>query len=134
MTKIRNDDYCIICGSQNPIGLKLPINRDPKGKAWVSLSLPREFEGYRGIAHGGIVATLLDEMMVHALWGMGVPNVTACLKIRYRKPVLVQNLIRVVGEVTGKKGNMYLAKAWIRDAKGVILAEGESILAPVKSG
>jgi len=130
----RNDDYCIVCGEKNPIGLHLDIKRDESGKAWAKVILPKEFQGYRDIAHGGIVVTLLDEMMVHALWGMGVPNVTAQIKVRFRKPVPVEKPLRVHGEVVQRKGGMYIARGVLKNEDGVVLAEGESLLAVVDQG
>lgn len=130
----RNDDYCIVCGEKNPIGLHLDIKRDERGKAWARVNLPKEFQGYTGIAHGGIVVTLLDEMMVHALWAMGIPNVTAQIKVRFRKPVPIQTPLEVSGEVIGKKSKMYQAFGLLKNREGIVLAEGESLLAPIDQG
>lgn len=126
----RNDEYCVVCGKKNPIGLQLDIEKEGTGEAWARLTLPKEFQGYREVAHGGIVVTLLDEMMVHALWAKGVPNVTARISVRFRKPVPVEAPLFVHGKVTGRKGKMFIAKSTLKDSKGMILAEAESLLAP----
>jgi acyl-coenzyme A thioesterase PaaI-like protein len=109
----------------------MDIKRSEEGRAWAQVVLPKEFQGYEKVAHGGIVASLLDEVMVHALWAKGIPNVTAELRIRFRAPVPVGEPLFVEGRVEGKKGRIFIAKAQLKNLKGEILAEGQSLLASV---
>ena len=96
------DQMCFACGLQNPIGLKLTFRQE--GEAYVTTFIaPREFQGYQGILHGGIVATLLDEVMARYVWQeIAAPAATARLEVRYRRPAPVGCPIEVRGWITGR--------------------------------
>lgn len=65
------------------------------------------FEGYKGIFHGGVVASLLDEVMIKAILARDIYAVTAEMTIRYRLPVRTGERIRFVGKVVNSKGRLY---------------------------
>ena len=104
---------CFACGSLNRHGLGMTIHIEP-GRAWSELTLEPRFEGWDGVAHGGILATLLDEVMGWTMaagddWGL-----TARLSVDYRKPVLVGSDLRV--------------EAWIsRARRRVVETEGRIV-------
>ena len=57
-----SDEYCFACGRNNPIGLHLDFKFD--GDKYIAKkTVPREYQGYKDIVHGGIVTTMLDEAM-----------------------------------------------------------------------
>jgi acyl-coenzyme A thioesterase PaaI-like protein len=90
---------CFACGSLNEHGLGMTIHID-RARAWSELTLEPRFEGWTGVAHGGILATLLDEIMG---WTMAADDdwgVTARLAVDYRKPVPVGSSLRVEGWIT----------------------------------
>src|SRR5438093_10748326 len=79
---------CFACGKGNPDGLQLDFDYDPKKKSVASrLNLPARFQGATGFAHGGIIATLLDEAMAKVNGKAGIRAVTIQLKVLYRKMV-----------------------------------------------
>ncbi len=127
------DDYCFACGKKNPYGLKLDIKTSDDGRSEVEFVPAREYQGYGGILHGGIAATLLDELMVYAAFGLGKPVVTVKLTVKYRKPVPVGRRIRVEAEVVNVSGRKVQARGRITDMEGNILVEGESLMYEVKS-
>ena len=51
---------CFVCGVNNPIGLHLDFWMDGE-QVWTDFTPGREHQGYPGVMHGGLVATLLDE-------------------------------------------------------------------------
>ena len=59
--------------------------------------VPERVQGFAGIAHGGILATILDECMVNTVWLRGGTAVTARLEVRLRRPVAVLTTIRKRG-------------------------------------
>jgi acyl-coenzyme A thioesterase PaaI-like protein len=77
---------CFACGTLNTNGLGLRLHVEP-GRSWVELELHPRFEGWEGIAHGGIVATILDEVMAWALVGEDNWGVTARLSVQFKAPV-----------------------------------------------
>jgi uncharacterized protein (TIGR00369 family) len=93
-----DDNYCFVCGKKNPIGLKLNFSFD--GKTITTEFVPqKEHQGYFNIVHGGIISTLLDEVMVKLAIEMGMPAVTAHMDIRLRKALDVGKRIIVQAEI-----------------------------------
>ncbi len=84
MTTPISDNYCFVCGQNNPRGLKISVAyREAEMAAETEISLPREFQGWADVIHGGILATLLDEMMAHAVWHFAGPGLTLGLEVRF---------------------------------------------------
>ena len=94
--KSERDSYqCFGCSPQNPIGLQLEFWTD--GDVTMAKWLPRKsLEGFMDILHGGIQATLLDEI---ASWAVQTQcktvGVTSSMEISYRRPVMIST-----GEIT----------------------------------
>src|SRR4029450_2695085 len=57
---------CLVCGRQNPHGLKLSLHVDEGGTGGAEFTPRAEHIGFEGIVHGGVLATVLDEAMVWA--------------------------------------------------------------------
>jgi uncharacterized protein (TIGR00369 family) len=104
---------CFACGSLNTHGLHLELHA-ADDRCWVELVLPERFEGWEGIAHGGIVATILDEVMAWALVDHDIWGVTARMQVEFRRPVPIGRPIRAEGRVTA-------ARRRVVEAEGVIL-------------
>lgn len=101
MEQVRNDNGCIICGKDNPTGLQVkPVLNRELQRATLELTIPKRFQGWQGIVHGGILAALLDEVSVHACMSECDQYVTAGIHVRYLKPVPVEQPVRVVAEVS----------------------------------
>lgn len=109
---VNNDDYCFICGSRNPIGLNVKPRMDADGKrACFEVRLPNEYQGWQGMAHGGMIAALLDEVSAYAAMTVAEPIVTASLNVRYLKPVPVGELITARARVSMQKGRSIMTEA-----------------------
>lgn len=86
--EVRDDHFCFGCGRLNAYGLQLTFYRTTDGV--LSLFTPEQrHEGYTGVVHGGIVTTVLDEVMAWALYAQEIWAVTGDLKVRFRRPVAV---------------------------------------------
>ncbi len=124
-----NDAYCFACGKENPIGLKLEFE-EQDGKCITRKTLSREYEGYEGIAHGGILSTMLDEVMVqHLRLAGGEQAVTAKLDLRYRKPTPVGEELTVSGWEDSRKGQFVRMKAKITLPDGTVTVEASAQMA-----
>lgn len=121
-----DDGNCFACGPSNPIGLHVHFDRagDANG-VFARLTLAPEYQGWRGIAHGGIVMALLDEAMAHAAGFAGHRGVTANVSVRFRKPVPLEQTIEVRGHVTWQRRNVLGVKAGVFDTSGQELARAE---------
>jgi acyl-coenzyme A thioesterase PaaI-like protein len=90
---------CFACGSLNTHGLHLELHVDGE-RCWTDLAIPSRFQGWDEIAHGGIVATILDEVMAWSLvdhdnWGL-----TARMTVEFKRPVPLDRPIHAEGWVT----------------------------------
>lgn len=103
--QIRQDHYCFGCGRQNPQGLKLTFYADDRdGSVWTEWTPAREQEGFPGIVHGGLVTTVLDEVMGWMISSQQIWAVTGALNVRFRKPVEIDVPV--------------IARAWIAAESG----------------
>ncbi len=124
-----DDQMCFACGLENPIGLKLTFRQE--GDAYVTTFIPpRDFQGYQGILHGGIMATLLDEVMARYVWQeIAAPAATARLEVRYRRPAPVGCPIEVRAWITDRRGaRVFRTAAEARLADGTLLAEATALV------
>ena len=117
---------CFGCGGGNDDGMKLTFDQDNEKRRIVGrFVLGERYQGGGGMAHGGIIATLLDEVMGKVCRFREVRAVTAELNVEYLKPVNVQNEIVVEGWETEQKGRNLFHVGEIRDAAGGVLARGK---------
>jgi uncharacterized protein (TIGR00369 family) len=124
---LKGDDYCFGCGAANPIGLRLEFDVDEERRSAEATFKPRpEHQGYAGITHGGIMATVLDEAMLKLCWELGIPAVTARLEVELKRAVPVGEELRVRGWITEDKGRLLEAQAEITDSSGEVVARGRS--------
>jgi len=122
---------CFVCGHANPIGLKLDFDYDDSA-AWTWFDSPVCYEGYNGVIHGGIIATLLDEAMAKVILSKGLIAVTADMNIRYRKSLPVGQKVKVSGEITMMKSRTIHTKSLISDEQDIVYAEGTAVYIVVK--
>jgi uncharacterized protein (TIGR00369 family) len=127
MDKQPNSRMCFVCGIENPIGLKLKFYTDDEGRCIARFRPKPEHQGYPGHLHGGIISTLLDEVMGRVLVSQNVWAVTAHLEIKFAKPVPLDEELTVVGDLTRNRSRAYEARGEIRLPDGTVLAEGSGI-------
>jgi acyl-coenzyme A thioesterase PaaI-like protein len=109
------DNYCFVCGKDNPRGLKIKVRYYPDAcAAETALTLPREYQGWADVIHGGILSTLLDEMMAHAVWKFAGPGLTLSMEVRFHHPLKPGEEIAVRGVLTRGDGSRRSAEAEIR--------------------
>jgi len=129
-----NSRHCFICGLENPIGLKLLIYQTSPGVIETDYTAPEHFQGYPGVLHGGIVASILDEISGRAQ--MGDPSAprfmfTGKLEVKYRKNVPTNQPLKIIGKAGKSKGKMAEGWAGIYNQEGELLAEAITLLIDV---
>ena len=105
MKEILRYSGCFVCGEKNVRGLQAKFFFDGS-RAHTDVVADRAFEGYKSIFHGGITATLLDEVMIKSLLAVDKFAVTAEITVRYHAPVLTGDTIRFSGWMTRQKGQI----------------------------
>jgi len=125
---IVSDQLCFGCGQDNAAGLKLIFKKE-QGKASSEFILDRKFQGYQNVIHGGVIAVILDEAMVHAAMSEGLFPVTAEMTIRYKQPLYVEKTLFVEGMLTERGSRILEARAYISDKEnGTVCAESTAKL------
>lgn len=108
--------HCFACGTLNTSGMGLVLHVEPR-RCWTELTLERRFEGWDGIAHGGILCTILDEVMAWSLVGEDNWGLTARLTVEFRKPVRTDQPIRADGWITRSRRRLHDTAAQIVDPR-----------------
>jgi uncharacterized protein (TIGR00369 family) len=120
-----DDGRCFACGPENETGLRLRFERNGQDGVVAQTQLRPEFQGWQGIAHGGIALALLDEAMAHAAGAAGHRGVTASMNARFRKAVPLGVALRIEGRVKWMRRNVLELQASVTDESGTVLVEGE---------
>jgi uncharacterized protein (TIGR00369 family) len=115
---------CFGCGDLNSKGLRLAFRLED-GAAVAEFDPEPQHQGYPGLMHGGLVATILDEAMGWAIYGRGIWAMTARMQVRFRRSVPLDRRLRVSAHVTNERQRLLQARAELRDERGTLLAEGE---------
>jgi uncharacterized protein (TIGR00369 family) len=124
---------CFGCGPANPAGLQLEFLLAEDGAAVCLTALPDRFDGQTGCLHGGIIATLLDEVMSKAARARGLTTMTGRMEIDYLRPVPSGAPIRLEGRIVRSEGRKHWAEARILNARGTALAEGKGLFIEVRA-
>ena len=105
--------YCFACGELNAHGLHLVLHAQDE-RCWAELALEERFQGWDGIAHGGIIAAILDEVMAWALIDHDSWGLTARMTVDYKRPVRIGVPIR--------------AEGWLVDVRRRVMTTGGRII------
>ncbi len=117
-------DGCFGCGPANPNGLHLEFSAAEDGKSFVcDFVLGESFVGPPGHAHGGIIATILDEAMGKANKPRGKVALTREIHVDYLRPVPLHQPLKTVGRVLRVRGRALYNLGEIRNAHGTVLAK-----------
>mgnify|MGYP000091101020 FL=1 len=104
---------CFVCGPDNPTGLKLTFLLE--GEYCIAAFTPGEFHcGYRGITHGGIIFSALDDVMANWLFLRGERAVTAKCNLRYKTPLPTGIPTQLKSWCLKRKGRLAMMASEIR--------------------
>lgn len=135
MRELPHTHSCFVCGESNAAGLRLRFETD--GHLVQTRFWPRpEHIGFKGVMHGGLIATVLDEVMVWAC-AVGTRKFAFCaeLSVRFLSPVQPGEEVIATGELeANRKNRIFEAKAGLRNLSGEILAEATGKYLPIKAG
>jgi uncharacterized protein (TIGR00369 family) len=116
--RARTQNGCVVCGQENPCGLRIHYVREPDGVITAEWRPTENWEGFEGIVHGGIISTVLDEAMSKAVAAMNYEALTAELKVRFRRHVAAGETLRIRGWVVEKANRLVKAEAALTAADG----------------
>ncbi|SDM24839.1 PaaI family thioesterase [Halarsenatibacter silvermanii] len=123
-----DDSYCIVCGEDNPLSLQLDFEHedDEKSRVMTEFTPGEELSGFRGVVHGGIISTLLDEAMAKSIYLQGWQAVTAEMTVRYVEPVNTGETLRVLGWIQEQRRRIIETSSRIENKMGDELARAKA--------
>ncbi|HEX9750222.1 MAG TPA: PaaI family thioesterase [candidate division Zixibacteria bacterium] len=113
---------CFVCGDQNPEGLRIRFYYDDHRQAVADCEADPKFQGYKGVFHGGLAATLLDEIMVKAVLAERRYAMTAEMSVRFKSAIRVGERLHLIGRVTRRRGRLFETEGEIVTSDGAIRA------------
>ena len=133
MIKLPHTRSCFVCGLHNPVGLKLDFETDGRIVRTRFVARP-EYAGFRDALHGGIIATILDEVMV---WACGVHTkrfaFSVELNFRFLQPARPGATLEAIGElVENRRNRLFETRGELRDTAGPVLASATGKYLPLK--
>jgi acyl-coenzyme A thioesterase PaaI-like protein len=123
---------CFACGVRNPSGLHLHF-REEHGEVVTEFTPDARYQGFPGVVHGGILATLLDETLNRQATRERRWMMTGRLDIRYRNAAPVGRTLRVAARTISSRSRMLTAAGEIRlaDDPDTVIAAAEGTFLPV---
>jgi uncharacterized protein (TIGR00369 family) len=128
-----NDDpgnVCFGCSPHNTRGLRLSFVRTSEHAVETHYTAEDHLCGMRGVIHGGIQATLLDEVLgTAARFGLDAEEdvglATVEIRVRYRRPAPSHEALTIRGEFDRVDGKDVHVRGSIVNAEGTLLTEAD---------
>ncbi len=128
--KVADDGMCYVCGKKNKAGFQLDFSHPRPGQLAAEVVFKREHQGFKDIVHGGMVAMVLDEMMVNLAWLEGIPAMTVDLSVRLKRAVPIGQKVLLEGFLEAG-GRVLSLRATAKNPKGNIYATATAKCLPV---
>jgi uncharacterized protein (TIGR00369 family) len=124
---------CLVCGPGNLKGLRLKLFVDPEtGVVQTRFVTLKEHIGFEGVAHGGVIATVLDEVMV---WAASWTGKRFCLcgemSVRYRHRAEVGQPLIFTAQVQSTRSKLIATRGEATDESGRIIATAAGKYVPL---
>lgn len=127
--KQNNSKDCVVCGMDNPFSLKTRTYELENGIVCGITNGAFHHQSYPHRMHGGLITALLDEIIGRAI-NIEEPDtfgVTASLDIKFKKPVPLDEELKVVGKITRNTRMLFEAEGFIESKDGIILATAHAL-------
>lgn len=121
---------CFGCGPDNPHGHHLKVHRRGE-EVRATHVFDERHVGAPGIAHGGAVATVLDDLFGFLLYLIGGPAVTRLLEVRYDSPAILGATYQLAARVARTEGRKLYVEADMRDVRGSLVASASALFLSV---
>ncbi|NBV23136.1 MAG: PaaI family thioesterase [Proteobacteria bacterium] len=135
MAALPHTRSCFVCGESNLHGLRLRFQTD-EARVITRFTPRAEHIGFKGVTHGGILATVLDEIMVWAV-AVNTRRFAYCaeMTVRFQRPARPDEELLVTAElVANRRNKIFDAKAKLHDPSGQIVATATGRYLPVPAG
>ena len=120
--KLEDDQMCFACGLKNPHGLKLDFELDKDNCMRTEFTPQKIHQGFKDIVHGGIIALILDEVMLNLIWKQGKPAVTGKMDVKFKSPCRVGETLHFYGKIKEEEDKIIHTEATAQDKSGKVMA------------
>ena len=127
MNDLRNEaNNCFVCGPSNPIGLNLTFRIEDN--VCLSEFTPLDIHcGYSGVTHGGLIFSVLDDVMANWVFLQGIKAFTAKCDIRYKDALPTGTAVRLEGHCIKQRGRLVIMQGkMIRQDNNELVAETQA--------
>jgi uncharacterized protein (TIGR00369 family) len=133
MNKQPNSDMCFVCGRNNPAGLYLTFYDNGENEVCCDYTVASRYQSYPGIVHGGILASMLDEVVgrVAIIGDHHHFMVSVKLQVLYRHPVPTDTPLKIRGRIVRLRGRLGKAQGEIILPDGKVACEAAITLADI---
>ncbi|MDK2778312.1 MAG: PaaI family thioesterase [Pseudomonadota bacterium] len=120
------DEHCFGCGQNNPNGLQMKFFTNEE-KLRSEIVIPEHFRGWSNLAHGGVITTMLDEIMGWTgIYFLNRFLLTKDIKVRFKLPVFINEGVTIHGWVAEQKSDRQVTlAAELINSKGQVAAKAE---------
>ena len=125
---VTHHDLCFGCGVANLFGLQLELEHTGSGTAAGRFFVKQDHQGPPGYAHGGVVATALDEAMALLVHGEGIAALTRRLEVELLAPTPIGTFAHVRAQLVERDGARVVTSAELAGDDGATVlarARGE---------
>ncbi|MFE9405119.1 PaaI family thioesterase [Streptomyces sp. NPDC006530] len=126
--------HCFGCGDGQPHGLHLAARAGRGVTVTAEFTVREAHQGAPGLAHGGVLATALDETLGSLNWLLRVIAVTGRLETDFARPVPVGTVLHLEAEVTAVAGRKIYSRATgrIGGPEGPVAVRAQALFIEVK--
>ena len=123
-----NSHDCIICGIDNPYGVKAPFYNMEDGSVVSIFKYSFNHQSYPERTHGGMITCMLDEIIGRSIWTIEPDTwgVTIDLNVKFRKPVPYEEELMAIGKVTQNSSKAFVGEGKICKMDGTVLATAKA--------
>lgn len=124
VSKQSNSKMCVICGMKNPFGVKAQFYNMEDGSVMTPFRFHAEHQSYPNRVHGGLIAAMIDELGLRALWTRSedIWGVTVSIELKYRKPVPYDVDLIGRGNIEKETARFLTSRTEILNRQGEVLA------------
>ena len=135
--KQHNSKMCFVCGLKNKFGIHAHFYVTENHELIALFTPSEEHQSYPGRLHGGIASTILDETIGRAIlnkYEEEVWGVTIDLNVKFKKPIPLNEELKVVGRITSENSRMFegTGEIILQNGDVAVTASGKYLKVPIE--